>query len=103
MYFGKVLLRSFLGRRSAGAEGGGSSLGAHSGLPCPPPPSHHLGSGWLKGLLSSEESMSEDGSRRWFAAGVGTSSRWGPGASHLRALSWRTCLAGLELSGGFLS
>lgn len=38
MYFGKVLLRSFLGRRSAGAEGGGSSLGAHSGLPPPPPP-----------------------------------------------------------------
>lgn len=39
MYFGKVLLRSFLGRRSAGAEGGGSSLGAHSGLPLFPPPS----------------------------------------------------------------
>lgn len=37
MYFGKVLLRSFLGRRSAGAEGGGSSLGAHSGLPLFPP------------------------------------------------------------------
>lgn len=47
--------------------------------------------------------MSEDGSRQWFATGVGTSLRWGPGASRLCALSWRTCLAGLELSGGFLS
>lgn len=38
MYFGKVVLRSFLARHSAGTEGGGSSLGAHSGLPLAPIP-----------------------------------------------------------------